>query len=116
MLVFYLFYISNTTKIKNLTLLFSGKRGFLLINFFFCKGFSLEKKFQKNFFFWVCPPPFLNYVKLCKIMYIIYAFLCIFMHFYAKLCIFMHFSPSKIPPKIMQNYVKLCIFIKNKYI
>ena len=113
MLVFYLFCISNATKIKNLTLLFSGKTAFLLINFFFCKGFSLEKKFQKNFFFWVCPPPLF---KLCKIMQNYVHNLCIFMHFYAKLCIFMHFFPSKIPPKIMQNYVKLCIFIKNKYI
>ena len=64
MLVFYLFYISNSTKIKNLTQFFSGKRGFLLINFFFCKGFSERKKFQKTFFFKGLPPPFLKILKL----------------------------------------------------
>ena len=99
--MFYLFFISNDTNIENLTQLFSGKTPFLLINFFFCKGFSLEKKFQKTFFFGCVPPPFLNYVKLCKIMYIIYAFLCIFMQNYAFLCIPPLQNPSKIPPKIM---------------
>ena len=67
MLVFYLFYISTTTKIKNLTQLFSGKRGFLLINFFFCKGFSERKNFQKTFFFREFPPPlFFRVLKTLK--------------------------------------------------
>ena len=62
MLVFYLFYINGDTKIKNLTQLFSGKRVFLLINFFFCKGFSEGKNFQKTFFFREFPPPFFSRV------------------------------------------------------
>ena len=102
MLVFYLFYISNATKIKNLTHDFSGKRGVLLINFFFCKGFSERKKFQKTFFFKVFPPPLfqkrINYTKLYEKLYEIIQNYTFF--FYTKLY------------EIIQNYTKLYIFIQ----